>query len=78
MSDYGVQRCHITEIVFYTKVLVNDILVGLKRILDYAGVRLERFGCTVLYCILSHFMVLKHDDDYNSGELDKVRVTSLL
>ena len=26
MSDYGVQRCQITEVVFYTKVLVNDIL----------------------------------------------------
>ena len=23
-----------TEVVFYTKVLVNDVLVGLKRILD--------------------------------------------
>ena len=31
----------ITEVVFYTKVLVNDILVVLERILDYAGVRLE-------------------------------------
>ena len=42
---YGVQRCQITEVVFYTKVLVNDILAGLERILDYAGVRLERFSC---------------------------------
>ena len=58
MSDYGVQRCQITEVVFYAKVLVNDILVGLERILDYAGVGLERildyagvglerFNCTV-------------------------------
>ena len=46
MSDYGVQRCQITEeVVFYTKVLVNDILVGLERILDYAGVGLERLDC---------------------------------
>ena len=45
MSDYGVQRCQITEVVFYTKVLVNDILVGLERILDYAGIGLERFVC---------------------------------
>ena len=26
--------------------LVNDILVGLVRVLDYAGVGLERFNCT--------------------------------
>ena len=43
MSDYGVQRCQITEVVFYTKLLVNDILVRLERILDYTGVGLERF-----------------------------------
>ena len=43
MSDYRVQRCQITEVVFYTKLLVNDILVELERILDYAGVGLERF-----------------------------------
>ena len=47
MSDYGVQRCQITEVVFYTKVLVNDILVEVKRILGVcvycAGVGLERF-----------------------------------
>ena len=36
-------ECQITEVVFYTKVLVNDILVGLERILHYADVRLERF-----------------------------------
>ena len=46
VSDYREQRCQITEVVFYTKVLVNDILVGLERILDYAGVGLERFNCT--------------------------------
>ena len=46
MSDYGVQMCQITVVVFYTKVLVNDILVRLDRILDYAGVGLERFDCT--------------------------------
>jgi len=40
--DYGVQRCQITEVAFYTKLLVNDILAGLERILDYAGVGLER------------------------------------
>ena len=45
MSDYGVQRCQITEVVFYTKVLVNEILVRLETILDYAGVELERFDC---------------------------------
>ena len=37
VSDYGVQRRQVTEIVFYRKVLENDILVGLERILDYAG-----------------------------------------
>ena len=42
MSDYGVQRCQITE------VLVNDILVRLEGILDYAGVKLERFDCIYL------------------------------
>ena len=46
MLDYRVQRCQITEVVFYTKVLVHDILVGLERILDCAGVGLERFDCT--------------------------------
>ena len=46
MSDYGIQGCQIIELVFYTKALVNDILVGLERILDYAGAGLERFYCT--------------------------------
>ena len=52
MSDYGVERCQNTEIVFYTKVLVTDILVGLERILDNTGVGLERFDCslTILSC----------------------------
>ena len=60
MSDYRVQRCQITEVVFYTKLLVNDILVGIERILDYAGVGLERFGCTslehTLYFFFCHLM----------------------
>ena len=43
----GVQRCQITEVIFYTKVLIHDILVGLERILDYAGIRLERFNCNL-------------------------------
>ena len=42
MLDCRVQRYQITEVVFYTKVLVNDILVRLERILDYAGVGLKR------------------------------------
>ena len=48
-----VQRCQITEVVFYTKVLVNNILVGLDKILDYAGVRLERLDCNtyIIYYI---------------------------
>jgi len=35
---------------FYTIVLVNDILVILERILDYAaaGVRLERINCNLI------------------------------
>ena len=41
MLDYGELRCQVTEVVFYTKVLVNDILVGLERILDYTGVHRE-------------------------------------
>ena len=41
VSDYRVQRRQITDVVFYTKLLVNDILVGLERILDYV-----RFDCT--------------------------------
>ena len=45
MSDYKIQRCQITEVVFYTKVLVNDILVGLERIVDYTGGGLEKFDC---------------------------------
>ena len=45
MLDYGVQKCQITEVVFYTKMLVNDIWVRLERILDYAGVGFERFDC---------------------------------
>ena len=47
VSHYGVQRCQITEVVFYTKVLVNNILVGLEDILDYTGVGLERFNCSI-------------------------------
>ena len=46
MLDYRVQRCQIIEFVFYTKALVNDILVGLEMILDYTGVGLERFVCS--------------------------------
>ena len=49
MSDYGVQRCQNTEVVFYTKVLVNDILVRLQRTLDYTGVGLERFDCMFFF-----------------------------
>ena len=33
--------------------LVNDILVGLERILDYAGVGLERFICIMMTMYLS-------------------------
>ena len=44
--DYRVQGCQITEVVFYTKVLINDILVGLERMLDYIGVGLDRYDCT--------------------------------
>ena len=40
------QRCQITEVVFYAKVLVNDIVVGLEKVVDCAGVGLERFDCT--------------------------------
>ena len=40
--DYRVPRC---QVIFYTKVLVNDILVGLVTILDYTGVRLEKLNC---------------------------------
>ena len=39
VSDY--RRC-------FPKVLVNDILVELERILDYAGVGLERFNCIMM------------------------------
>ena len=35
----------ITDVFFLHKVLVNDILVRLERILGYAGVGLERFNC---------------------------------
>ena len=42
MLDYRVQKCQITA-------LVNDILVGLERILDYTGVRLGRFDCIKQY-----------------------------
>ena len=48
ITEY-VQRFQITEVVFYTEVLVYDNLVGLERILDYTGVRLERFGCILIY-----------------------------
>ena len=57
MSDYGVQRCQNTEVVFYTKVLVNDILVRLQRTLDYAGVGLERSDCIFFYTRRSGSMV---------------------
>ena len=35
--------CQITEVVFYTKALASDTLVGLERILDCAGIGLEMF-----------------------------------
>ena len=49
--EYRGVRLWSTEVSDYRgfsiqKVLVNDILVGLERILDYAGVRLERFDCS--------------------------------
>ena len=50
----------ITEVVFYTKVLVNDILVGLERILDYAGVGLERFHCINLSSSSHPYQHLPH------------------
>ena len=40
MLVYRVQRRHIPEVVFYTKVLVNDIVRG-----DF-GVKLEGLNCT--------------------------------
>ena len=49
--DYRVRRCRITKVVFYTKVLVNDILVGLERILSYVVVGLENstvYGCAFI------------------------------
>ena len=55
MSGYGVQRCQITEVVFYPKALVNDTLVGLERILDYASVGLEMFNC-ILYFVIGKMM----------------------
>ena len=42
--DYTVQRCQITEIVFYTKNGAGKSQFGpLERILDFAGVTLDRF-----------------------------------
>ena len=55
VSDYRVQRFQITEVVFYAKVLVNDILVRLERILDYTDVRLERFDYTPLHCYITSY-----------------------
>ena len=45
---------YLTEVVFYTKVLVNDILVGSKRILDCAGVGFEKFDCISITLLLSN------------------------
>ena len=58
VADYGVHRHRLQRLLY--KVLVNDILVRLKRMLDYAGVRLERFDCTLepileTICIEGHF-----------------------
>ena len=36
VSYYGVQRCQITEVVFYTKVLVNDICDRVCRKWSYS------------------------------------------
>ena len=47
---------------FYTKVLLNDILVRLDRILDYAGVGLERFDCIYNYYICIHNILIKTDE----------------
>ena len=66
MLDYRVQRCQITE-VFYTKVLVNDILVRLERILDYAGVGLERFNC-------KHFKMIQNNLEIDKGDCSIIRV----
>ena len=37
-------------------VLVNNILVELERILDYAGVGLERFDCTCIHNLHPYIM----------------------
>ena len=52
VSGYGVQRCQITQVVFYTKMLVNDILFGL-----------ERFNC--IYCAFP-LWYLEHSRDNTS------------
>ena len=46
MSDYRVQMCQITGVVFYTTMFVNDIFVGIR---EDSGVRLERFSCRRTY-----------------------------
>ena len=50
--DYRVQRCQITENFFLYKSVgtVNDILVGLERILDY---RLERLNSNFIFVTAS-------------------------
>ena len=58
MSVFGVQRFQIVNVVFYTKVLVNNILIGLERILDYAGVGLKKFDC-MLFVVAQLYVELQ-------------------
>ena len=57
--DYGIQRCQITEVAFYTEVLIHNILVSLERVLDYADVGLQRLSCTIILPITLTFLKIE-------------------
>ena len=46
-NNVGIGGCWIMECL-----LPHNIMVGLERMLDYRGVRLESFYCNILKCIV--------------------------
>ena len=55
-NNVGLGGCWIIECLlpYLSMVTVPHIMVGLERMLDYRGVRLERFHCTVYTNVHTH------------------------
>ena len=58
-NNVGLGSCWIMECLlpYLCMVTVPHIMVGLERMLDYRGVRLERFHCTHNICYVTYLAV---------------------